>query len=331
MLLPSVYDIKAEADRALRRAREPQKVILPYVVIMVLLASAMTVSNALLSDRIADTGGLANFGLRSILSTAQAVLPMVQTVVMMCLEFGYLHAILRMSRGQYADHTDLKVGFRRFGAICRLTLWQYFMLFGIVMALFYFSMQIYLVTPWAEPLIELLTPFVSTTMQGNVAALMDETTMETAVRMMGPMLIIYGILCCLVVIPMLYRFRMATYVLLDDPRGRGFAALRTSSRLMRKNKFRLFKLDLSFWWFYALMLLANVMAYGDVFLPMLGVQLPFNETVAFYVFFFLYLVMLFAIYYFLRNPVEFAYAKAYDAIRDKPVDNGVVLGNIFDM
>ena len=94
---------------------------------------------------------------------------------------------------------------------------------------------------------------------------------------------------------------------------------------------RLFKLDLSFWWYYALLLLASCVSYGDVILPMLGIQLPINETIGFYLFFFLYLVMLFAIYYFLRNGVEVAYAKAYDSIRDKPADNGVVLGNIFDM
>ena len=41
--------------------------------------------------------------------------------------------------------------------------------------------------------------------------------------------------------------------------------------------------------------------------------------------------MLFAIYYFLRNPMAVAYAKAYDSLREKPADNGVVLGNIFDL
>ena len=330
MLIPSVRAIKAETDRALRRAREPQKVILGYAGITVLLSALLTVANALLSNRIEGTGGLANFGIRSILSTAQSVLPMIQSIVLLCLEFGYFHAILRLSRGQYADHTDLKVGFRRFGAIVRLTLWQYFLIFGITMILFYLSMQIFILTPLADPLLDLLTPLV-TLAGSNAAAMMDEATMNQAVRLMVPMLIIYGIVCCLVLIPLLYRFRMASFVLLDEPNGRAFAALRTSIRLMKRNSFRLFKLDLSFWWYYGLLLLANVVAYCDMLLPMLGVTLPFNDTVAFYLFFFLYLAMLFAIYYFLRNPVEIAYAKAYDAIRDKPVDDGVVLGNIFDL
>lgn len=330
MLLPSVSTIKAERDRALARARDPQKVILGYAGITVLLSALLTVASGLLSNQIEGTGGLANFGIRSILSTAQSILPILQTLILMCLDFGYFHAILRLSRGQYADHTDLKVGFRRFGAIARLTLWRYFLIFGITMLLFYLSMQIFILTPWADPLLDLLTPLVSEA-GADAAALLDDAAMNQAYRAMIPMLILYGILCCVVLIPILFRFRMATYVLLDDPSGRAFAALKTSGRLMKRNCFRLFKLDLSFWWYYLLLLLANALAYGDMILPMLGVVLPFNDTIAYYLFLFLYLVILFAIYYFLRNPVEVAYAKAYDAIRDKPVDNGIVLGNIFDM
>ena len=330
MVIPSVQAIKAETDRALRRANDPRKVILAYAGITVLLSALLTLANALLSDRIAGTGGLANFGIRSILSTAQSVLPMIQSVALLCLEFGYLHAILRISRGQYADHTDLKVGFHRFGAIIRLTMWQYFLIFSVTMMLFYLSMQIFILTPWADPLLDLLTPLV-TEAGANAAALMDEAMMDQALRLMIPMLVIYGIVCCVVLIPILYGFRMATYVLLDDPNGRAFAALRTSKQMMRRNKFRLFKLDLSFWWYYGLVALATAISYGDAILPMLGIQLPFNETIGFYLFYFLYLAMLFAIYYFLRNPMAVAYAKAYDSLREKPADNGVVLGNIFDL
>ena len=319
MVIPSVQAIKAETDRALRRANDPRKVILAYAGITVLL-----------SDRIAGTGGLANFGIRSILSTAQSVLPMIQSIALLCLEFGYLHATLRISRGQYADHTDLKVGFHRFGAIIRLTMWQYFLIFSVTMMLFYLSMQIFILTPWADPLLDLLTPLV-TEAGANAAALMDEAMMDQALQMMVPMLVIYGIVCCVVLIPILYGFRMANYVLLDDPNGRAFAALRTSKQMMRRNKFRLFKLDLSFWWYYGLVALATAISYGDAILPMLGIQLPFNETIGFYLFYFLYLAMLFAIYYFLRNPMAVAYAKAYDSLREKPADNGVVLGNIFDL
>ena len=65
-------------------------------------------------------------------------------------------------------------------------------------------------------------------------------------------------------------------------------------------------------------------------LPMAGVNLPMSGTVSYYVFFVLYLAAQFAVYYYLRNPAETAYAIAYDSIRPKePRTEGVALGNIF--
>ena len=330
MLIPSVREIKADTHRALRRANDPRKVILTYAGITVLLSALLSVVNVLLSAQIENTGGLSNFGIRSVLSTVQSVLPILQSVVLIGLEFGYLHAILRISRGQYADHTDLKVGFRRFGAIVRLNLCQYFLIFCVSMMLFYLSLQVFLMTPWSDPLMRLLTPLVSQA-GADAAALMDQATMDRAVTLMTPMLAIYGIVCALVLIPIAYRFRMAKYVLLDDPSGRAYTALKTSVRMMKRNGFRLFKLDLSFWWYYGLLMLSSAVCYGDVLLSYAGISLPFGETVSYYLFFAVYLVLLFAIYYFLRNTVEVAYAKAYDALREKPADDGVVLGNIFDL
>lgn len=329
MFIPSVRELKSDAARAMGRAREPKKVILAYALITVAIAAVLTVLNAFLSNQIEGTGGLANFGIRSILSTAQNALPVLQSVVLMCLEFGYFHAILRLSRGQYADHTDLKVGFHRFGAILRLSFLQYSLLLVVVTMLFYLSMQIFLLTPLAAPLVELLTPIAEAGV--DAATMLDEATLNVAFKEMIPLFILYGVLCCAVLIPMSYRLRMATYILLDDPQGKAMRAVRTSFRIMRRNGIRLFKLDFSFWWYHLLVLLASLVSYADMLLPMMGIQLPINETISFYLFYFIYLAMLFAIYYFLRNGVEITYAKAYDAIRDKPVDNGVVLGNIFDM
>ena len=331
MLIPSVRAIKAETAQALRRARDPQKLILGYAGITALLSALLTVANAFLSNRIDGTGGLANLGIRSVLSTAQSVLPLIQSIVLLCLEFGYLHAILRLSRGQYADHTDLKVGFRRFGAIARLTLWQYFLIFGICMILFYLSMQIFLLTPWADPLLELLVPLV-TEAGTNAAALMDEAALTQAYRAMVPMLILYGILCFAALVPILYRFRMAAFVLLDDPRGRAFAALKTSTRLMKRNCFRLFRLDLSFWWYYGLISVATCISYGDVILPMLGIELPGSADIWYFVFLAGYFAIHFASNYFLRSRVEVSYALAYDALKpEEKQDSSVVLGNIFQM
>ena len=101
--------------------------------------------------------------------------------------------------------------------------------------------------------------------------------------------------------------------------------------MMRRNRLKLLRVDISLWWFYAAVLLANVIGYGDTILPMLGVSLPMSEDAAYYLFYALSLAILFAVYYFLRNRAEVTYALVYDDLRPKEKQDGVVLGNIFQM
>lgn len=326
MDIRNANELKSSAARALKRGREPQKLVTFYAAGLVTVAAVVTLLNFWLNKQIALTGGLGNMGTRSILSTVQAILPMVQSVVALGLEFGYLYGMLRIARGQYADHTDLKMGFRQFFPILRLTLLQGMIFGGIAVGVFYLSMQIFILTPWAKPLAELLLPFVTA---GNTN--LDEATVLQAGEMMIPMFIMFGVIYLAVVIPLAYRFRMANYALMDAPRAGAIAALRESRKMMQGNCVHLLKLDISLWWFYLLDVLVTALCYGDLILPMLGIELPFSSSVSTYVFYGLYLAALFAVSYFLRNSVETTYIMAYEAIHEKKEDSGVVLGNIFDM
>ena len=133
-------------------------------------------------------------------------------------------------------------------------------------------------------------------------------------------------------IPLFYNYRMVNYVIIDKPALGAMAALRESKQMMRGNRIALFKLDLSFWWYYLAMLLATTVAYGDMILAMLGVSLPGPEMLWYFGFYVAYLGVLLAIYVLLRSRVEVTYALAYDAVKpEEKQDNGVVLGNIFRM
>lgn len=318
--------LKQEALRALNRGRDPRKIVTAYAGATVLIAAVLTLINFLLEQQMAGAGGLSNLGTRSLLSTVETILPIVQMVLLLCLEFGYLHGMMRIARGQYADQTDLKVGFHNFGPILRLTLLQSLLFCAIGILAFYVAMQVFLITPWGAPVIELLMPLIE-----SGTTVIDEATALQAGQLMIPMIVIFIILYGVVVIPLIFRFRMANYALLDNPRAGAVAALRESRKMMRGNCIHLLKLDLSFWWFYLLQALATVLCYGDMILLWLGITLPFSTTVSYYLFYALYLAALFAITYFLRNPVETAYIMAYESIHEKPKDNGIVLGNIFDM
>ena len=330
MELPNIKQLKSDASHALRRGREPKKVILWYVGLNTLLALAVSVLNLWISGQISNTGGLGNLGTRSILSTLQTMLPLIQTLVAGALELGYLSAMLRICRGQYADQTDLKVGFAKLFPLIRLLALQCLLFFLLGFFTYQAASTIFLMTPWADPFIEL----VATLPQGSIldASVMvtEEFAMEAASAVM-PLLVIWLILLGAFLIPVSYRIRFASYALLDEPRGRAFAALMTSVKMTRRNCRNLFKLDLSYWWYYGLMLLVALLCYLDTLLGLFGIVLPINETVSYFLFYGVYLAVNFALLYTFLNRVQATYTVAYESLREKPANDGVVLGNIFDV
>lgn len=331
MEIPQSTILKQQAHRALARGRDPKKLITVFLLITTFFSAFLTATNYWLGLQIDGTSGLSQLGTRAIFSTAQSVLPLIQSFVLMCLELGYLHAMLRISRGQYADHTDLKVGFQRFLPIFRMTLLMGLLYLAIGFATFYLSMQIFTFTPWFDALYTVLMPVVESATVLNSSLVLDDLTLAQATEAMIPMLVIYGVLYGILALILSYKFRMANYALLDQPQAGAIAAMRASSKMMRRNGVKLLKVDLSFWWYYALTLLCTLICYGDMLLPLLGITLPFNGTIAYFLFYGVYLAAVFAVNYFFRNRVEAAYIMAYDAIREKPRDDGVVLGNIFDL
>lgn len=326
-----IRNLKQSAADAMAVAREPKKAITAYAGIMTLASLLVTVADLYLRNEISGTGGLANMGIRSVLSTVQMVLPLVQSVALLCLELGYLSAAMRFARKQYADHTDLLTGFRRFGPVLRMSLLEGAVYVALMFVSTWLGTQIFMLTPMAEPLVELLTPMLESSMLTSGSMVMDVETVAALERATLPMVIIIGVVFAAFAIPVSYRYRMAGYRLLDKPAEGALAALRNSRMMMRGNGVKLLKLDLSFWWYYLLMAVASVVCYGDQILPLLGIRLPMPEMVSYFVSYGLYLAAQFAIYYFFRNRVEVTYVKAYEAIRPQEAEGGVVLGNIFDM
>ena len=136
----------------------------------------------------------------------------------------------------------------------------------------------------------------------------------------------------LLFIPPCYRYRMVTYRLIDQPRPDARRAMRESRAMMHRNRFALFRLDLSLWWFYALDALALLISYVPMILSLLGISLPMSDGVSEYLFLGIYYVLVFLVHVWLRNYCEVVYVKAYDRLRtpDAP-PKPVILGNIFQM
>ncbi len=319
--------LRDDAQRALARGRDPKKLIYTYAGISIGLSLLVNLLNLWLEQEISGTGGLSNLGTRAIFSTAQQAAPLLAGILSMCLELGYLSGMMRIARGQYADHTDLKVGLQKFWPLMRLTILQYL----IYLALGFFAVQlgtiIFTMTPWAEPAMEMLMAMST----------VDPMTLTEAdlLRMMSelvPMYIIAGILYILILIPFLYKLRFAHFCLLDDSSGRALAAIRTSSKLMRRKFLPMLKVDLSLWYYYAGIVVSMLVMYADLVLLALGIELPMDAQVFSLLVYGISLLLQFVIQVNLRNRAEAVYLTAYDRLREKPKEGGpVTLGNIFDM
>mgnify|MGYP006355581567 FL=1 len=120
------------AGQSLANAKgNPKRILLIYLGIITALSLASSLVSVLLSNRIADTGGLSNMGLRSVLSTVQTVLPLVQSLVFLGLEMGYCFVALRIARGEEFEQDTLFGGFRLFFPLLRVMLLQGFIYFLI--------------------------------------------------------------------------------------------------------------------------------------------------------------------------------------------------------
>lgn len=308
--------LKRHAAEALNHASyPPHKLVLLHTGVSVGLSVLLAVVDFFLAQQIANTGGLSGMGIRSILSTVQSLLRLAVTVGLTFWEFGILYAALRLSRREAAGPDSLSEGFRRFGPLLRLQLLRGVILFGLMMASFYIGTLVFFSTPLVDPVYEILEPFAADAGLLGSGVNLDEATLNALIPHMWPIFLIAGVLLCAVGLPLFYRYRMAEYAILDGDKVGAFASIRMSSQLMRGNRAALFRLDLSFWWYYLLLALTQAVAFGDTLLQAFGVTLPISPDVALLLCNCICFLCQLALYYRFRAPVETTYAAAFDALQ----------------
>jgi len=332
MNLRNIPEIKQLASQRLKDSPSQQKIVLIYAALALGLTALVTVVSHILGLQIDNYGGLSNLGKRSMLSSVQSMLPMAQSMISMCLDLGYVAAMLRIARGMYTSAQTLRLGFDRFWLLLRCSIFRGLIMAGVLFSCMYFGIMIYMMTPLSDAAVEIVTPLVSQVSVLDTSVVIDDASYALLMEAMVPAFVICGIMMLLIGGPVYYNYRMVNYVIIDKPGMGALMALRESKKMMRHNRLKLLKLDVSLWWYYLAAAAAMVVCYGDVLLPALGVELPVSETVAFWGFYVLYLAASFAVHFFLRNRAEVCYALAYDAVKpEEQKDNGVVLGNIFQM
>lgn len=323
-------EIKAAALRRLTDAGQAKRIAAIYAGVTLGLSALVTILGLVLEAMMSRATGLGGMGRRTILSSVQSMLPWVVGLITMCVELGYQAAMLRVARGQYASPQTLRLGFDRFWVLLRCILLEGVILFAIAFGGIYIATMLFMLTPFSGRVMEVLSPVLENVTLLSPEMVLDEALYDQLMQAMIPAFVMCAIVVAAAAIPVLYRLRMARFVIIDKPGIGALAALRESRKMMKGNCLRLVKLDISLWQYYIGCVFASLLCYGDVLLPMMGVRFPWSDTVSYYLFFALYLAVQFAVYYFLRNQAEVAYSIAYDSIRPKePKTEGVALGSIF--
>ena len=323
-------ELKNTAKQRLENAQEGPKIALIFSCMILLLGLITNVVSFGLGLQIEQSTGLRNLSLRSTLSAIQTFLPMVISVLIVVISLGFRGTMLRISRGQYASARGMKIGFDRFWLLLRLELLRAGCYFVALILGSQIGFGIWMITPMSRSFLEVVNTVPMD--QGNAMTMMMDAAVEAQLlSSLLPMMFLTGLLTLALVAILFYRFRMADYVILDEPGIPALLALRRSAFMMKKNYKKMFLLDLSMWWYYLAMVLTMLVGYGDMFLSLMGVTLPFSSNVMFFISLALYLGLNFLVTLFLRPHVEVVYGLAYDSLRPKPRYSGVVLGNIFTM
>ena len=332
MNLRNLREIKNRSEERLSQSASQQKIVMIYAALTLGLMLLVTVTNYVLGLQMDNFGGLSNLGKRTMLSSVQSMLPVVQSLVIMCLDLGYLAAMLRIARGMYTSPQTLRLGFDRFWLLLRCGIFKGLIMTGVTFVSMYLGIMIFVLTPFSKAAVEIIAPIISQVSLLNTEIVIDDVTYGLLMEAMLPAFGICGVLLLILGGPMYYNFRMVNYIIIDKPAIGAMMALRESKKMMKGHRLQLLKLDLSFWWYYLATGVAMVICYGDILLPMLGLELPVPEVVSFFGFYVLYLAASFGVHFFLRNRVEVCYSLAYDAVKpEEKQDGGVVLGNIFQM
>ncbi len=301
--------LRQAGRQALKGAQySPKKLILWHTGVTLAVGFLLSLIHYLLDQQIGDTGGLEGLGSRTYLETAQTILTMMQPLLLPFWSIGLAGAMLRLARGEYAGPESLLEGFRHWGAVLRTNLLRGLVYMAVVLIAMQVGSMLFTFSPAAGTLFDLAEQ-IQNAADPN-ALLTQEVLTDLALKMLPYMLIPAVIL----LIPVAYRLRMMDYVIMDRPKLGAVFALRMSLILTRRKCLRLFRIDLRFWWFYVLEVLAVALCYGDILLPLAGVSLPGDAAVMGIGFYAVGILAQLGLYVWKKDEISATYVCAYEAL-----------------
>lgn len=274
-------DLRQTAGRRLQAASyRPNRLVLIHSGITLAAGLLVAVVQYILQQQMNTHSGLSGLETRAILETAAAALSVIVMILQPFWSMGIIYAALRIARGKSAYPHTLFEGFRRFGPVLRLNL-MLVLIYGILtFGAMYTSSMLFMFTPTGAELSEQLMSMVLTGEYTDYYQLVEAIPPQMMAQLYRVVIPIFAVVAAVVLVPVFYRMRMASYVLMDQYGTGAWKAIRTSNRMMKRKGVALFKLDLSFWWYYLLQLSVAFLVYIPDILAAMGVTLPISQGAA---------------------------------------------------
>lgn len=277
----------------------------------------LTLVDLLLGAAVVDTGGLAGRGIRAIFETIRSLLSSGISLVLPFWQVGILYTSIRVTRQQNVSIPLLTRGFNRLGPVLRYYLLLIAIVFGICMVSAYAAVPFAASTTVPPELKEAIQALDESVLE-DPELLFASIPMDQMLLFLMPLFIPMLILCLGGMIYISYRFRLCPYLLLDDPQVGAIQAVSLSNRMTKGHKWCLFKLDISFWWYYLLQWVLSVIALLPVVLELFHVALPVPGAVLYLICQVIYSLGSLALTWLAGAYVEITYACAYDQLRIPP-------------
>lgn len=285
----------------------PGRLVLIHTGAVLTLSLVLTAINQILDSTFGSVGGISGMETQAMLSTVQWVLQLVTMVVTPFWSAGLIFAALGYAGKRSVTPSSLLEGFRRWKPILSSGLMiglRYTVLAFISMFL---SSQLFMFTPFATPVYEAALQ-VTQNPELDIYALLGDSMTWLSVTYTALFLIVYALLA----LPVFYNYRMVNYLILDNPDMGGLQATILSRMMMRGKRLKLVKLDLSFWWYYALEMLCAALAFVPLLFSALDVSLPMSESVAFWLFQILSVLLQLALQHWAKPRLSVTYALCYN-------------------
>lgn len=309
-----------EAKQAVSAASySPKKLTALHTGISAAASLLVALLTYLLSTSFGDATGLDGIGTHAVLETAQSLLELALSILAPFWALGFVAAALNLARRQQATPQMLLGGFRRWAPALRMLLLEGVIYFAIAFAAVQLGSFLYMMTPFAAPLNQLLAQLADagTADTAALTQLLLELDHRELMGIFWSMIPFMVLPALVVIIPVSYRLRLAQFILMDQPQVGALFAIVLSFRLMKNNCVKLLRLDLRFWWFYALEVLVQILCYGDLLLPLVGVELGMSGVLASFLFYALALVGQTGLYVWQKPQVFTSYALFYDGLLPK--------------